>query len=209
MGIMPSKGTCSSPQSLFLLHASFHLQPDVFGHVYNIKKKKNPGRRRRKKGPFWGNMARINLEILFYFIWTKLLVWTHLNSSRHTATAAQMGKEWSANLSLWPRCAHEPQVFLQLSFHAADQKHFFVIVGFEFIPTDSVSRETRHFLLLPPLLCLSCLFACVRKNEKKAKENRECVKKKKSDSKMSRLNINWSYSKSNGCLFGIIALMCS
>lgn len=36
---MPSKGTCSSPQSLFLLHASFHLQPDVFGHVYNIKKK--------------------------------------------------------------------------------------------------------------------------------------------------------------------------
>lgn len=195
MGIMLSKGTCSSAQSLFLLQASFHLQPDVFGHVYNIKK--NPGRRRRKKGPFWGNMARINLEILFYFIWTKLLVWTRLNSSRHTATAAQMGKEWSANLSLWPRCAHEPQVFLLLSFHAADQKHFFVIVGFEFIPTDSVSRETRHFLLLPPLLCLSCLFACVKKWEESKREQSMC--KKKCDSKMSRLNINWSYSKSNGC----------
>lgn len=47
-----------------------------FWTCVQYKKKKNPGRRRRKKGPFWGNMARINLEILFYLIWTKLLVWT-------------------------------------------------------------------------------------------------------------------------------------
>lgn len=109
------------------------------------------------------------------------------SASRHTATAAQMGKEWFANLSLWPRSAHEPLVFQQLSFYAADQKHFFVIVGLNFIPTDCVSRDTRRFLLR-----LSCFLACVRKNEKKAKENRECVKNKK-----WKMNINCSYPKSN------------
>lgn len=56
----------------FLL-LSFHPKPNVFGHV---RREKKAGRRRRKQGQFWGNMAHINLEILFYLIWTKLLLWT-------------------------------------------------------------------------------------------------------------------------------------
>lgn len=61
------------PLFLSFLLLSFHPKPNVFGHVRCEKK---AGRRRRKKGQFWGNMAHINLEILFYLIWTKLLLWT-------------------------------------------------------------------------------------------------------------------------------------
>lgn len=50
-----------------------------FGHVrWSEKKKKGKGKReRRKSGPFWRNMAHINLEILLYLIWTKLC-WSEL-----------------------------------------------------------------------------------------------------------------------------------
>lgn len=60
--------------NLFFFYMSPFICSQMFLDMCTIKK--NPGRRRRKKGPFWGNMARINLEILFYLIWTKLLVWT-------------------------------------------------------------------------------------------------------------------------------------
>lgn len=43
---MLSKRTCLSSQFLFLLHVFFHLQPDVFGHVYIIKTIQEEGEKR-------------------------------------------------------------------------------------------------------------------------------------------------------------------
>lgn len=178
VGILLSKRTCSSSQSFFLLHIFFHLQPDVFGHVYNIKKK-NPGRRRRKKGPFWGNMARINLEILFYLIWTKLLAWTRCPQRAGTQPPQPRWARSGPQICHCDHGAHMNPWFFNSSPFMQQIRSTSLLSLDSILYPQTVSQEKPDiFLLLPPLLRLSCLFACVRKNEEEAKETRECVKKK-------------------------------
>lgn len=50
------------------------------------------------------------------------------------------------------------------------------MVGLGFLPRNSVSREPEHFLLLPPLMHFTCMFACFEKLREK-KKKKECKKK--------------------------------
>lgn len=122
-------------------------------------------------------MARINLEILLYLIWTKLLAWTRCPQRAGSAPpAAQMGKEWSADLWQQPRWAHEPLVCwaLELSFYTVDQKCFFVILGLGLYSQGQESLEENPedwrvllSLFLCPISCYLGGYACVLLKDQK------------------------------------------
>lgn len=132
-------------------------------------------------------MAHINLEILFYLIWTKLLVWTRCPQQVGTQPPQP---RWARSGSQICHCDHglhmNPWFFNSSPFMQQIRSTSLLSLDSILYP-QTVSQETPDVLLR-----LSCFLACVRKNEKKAKENRECVKNKK-----WKMNINCSYPKSN------------
>lgn len=113
-------------------------------------------------------MARINLEILLYLIWIKLLVWTRCPQRAGRAPpAAQMGKEWSADLSPWPRWAHEPLVCELCSFPFIQRikSVSLLLLGLDFILRGSTLEENPEVLSLSffvpfPAICVT-LCICI------------------------------------------------
>lgn len=146
-----------------------------------IYKKKNPGRRRRKKGPFWGNMAGINLEILFYLIWTKLLVWTRCPQKAGTLPPQP---RWARSGPQICHCDHgvhmNPWLFNSSPF--MQQIRSTSLLSLDFISDpETVSQEEPDIFFYSFLLCCVCL-ACLHvlgklRRRKKRTENMLMPKK--------------------------------
>lgn len=135
--------------------------------------KKNPGRRRRKKGPFWGNMAGINLEILFYLIWTKLLVWTRCPQQAGTQPPQPRWARSGLQICHYDHGVHMNPWLFNSSPFMQFRSTSLLSLDFIFDPETVSQEEPDIFLLFSPLLRLSCMFACLRKTEEEQKENQE------------------------------------
>lgn len=103
-------------------------------------------------------MAQINLEILFYLIWTKLLVWTRCPQQ---VGAQPPQPRWARSGPKICHCDHgvhmNPWFFNSSPFMQQIRSTSLLSLDLILYP-ETVSQEKPDiFLLLPPLLRLSCL----------------------------------------------------